>query len=71
MSCCLPSVSSAALVGLSLLGAFVTRAKLTDENLSILSPMVFARYDHPWPCTSSASSTRLGFFGRRIAVRVA
>merc|ERR1711988_851597 len=36
------AIGSATLVGLALFGAFVTRAGLTEEETSILSPMVFA-----------------------------
>ena len=36
------AIGSATLVGLALFGAFITRSKLTEEQTSILSPMVFA-----------------------------
>jgi Na+/H+-translocating membrane pyrophosphatase len=36
------AIGSATLVGLALFGAFITRAKLTEEDTSILSPMVFS-----------------------------
>ena len=36
------AIGSATLVGLALFGAFITRSKLTEEQTSILSPMVFS-----------------------------
>merc|ERR1712196_245406 len=36
------AIGSATLVGLALFGAFITRSGLTEEQTSILSPMVFA-----------------------------
>lgn len=36
------AIGSATLVGLALFGAFITRAGLTEEETSILSPMVFS-----------------------------